>query len=694
MRGRGIPALNKRRFPPEVKYHIVVAMVLVVFLVIASVQKYVFLLNAGHDDALYYFRAGALTTGNWLGPYNQMALAKNISYALWLAIWHTLGVPLLWVNALFYAGACYFVVYALKPLMEGILPRALTFCFLLFNPLTFSVSMMRVYRDSIAPTVILFVVGWVAGVYLRASRRKDTKLRAYMPFCIAGCIFLPAWWFLREDSFWLAPLVLAGLFFTALFLFGKKRGGITKWSVAKLVVMVLPVGFTVLCGLGIATLNKVHYGRFVVNDYTSSDFKDAYGALTRVRHEELIFDVPVSQDAREKLYQASPAFRELQLHLDNDGQGLCEGWKQTMTGENAAPEQKDYLGGAFFWALRDAVAAEGYYENAATAQEYYLRLAAEVNTACDDGLLPVWAGKRSGVMPPFHSEYLHPTLEKTGEALWLFMSFRDITYAEAGIWQIPMEQMEAAEAYIHSEGYLPGPPKVLLKFLVEPTSAEVTDSSVSVGLVAREGGWQGEATTIETGTQQSVWLPLPDGLHQDQYPQNMEDYAVVLTDSLGNTETLDLMGPEVQVQSNGDRLHVEMTMLKAQIEDNINVSSPFEKAVRMVQHAVLAVYQMGTPVLFFAAFALLVAAIVHGLVKNRRVLHYDIVILAAGLLATILLRAVMLAFVTVSSFPSIIPLYASSAYPLVLVFIAVALTYGVGILWPAVSKRKKPAGEK
>lgn len=671
----------KKGLSPEIKFHIIVAVAIAVFLLIAGAQKFTLHPAAGHDDGLYFTRAYALSEGHWLGTYNRLILAKNITYVLWMALWNALGVPLLWANAALFAGASYFMIFALRPLLSNWIARGAAFCLLLFNPITFSDVLMRTYRDSIAPAVILFVVGWVVGAFLRAARPGGTTLKKLLPFWILGCIFLPAWWFLREDGFWMAPFVIVGLALTFLFLFSKKRGGFSRKNSLGAVLLVLPILMTVLCGVGTATLNNAYYGRFVVNDYTSSDFEDAYGALTRVEHEALIMDVPVSEDARMKIYEVSPAFAELQPYLDNNGQTGVEGWKADL-----GDGKMDYKGGWFFWALRDAVSEAGYYETPSKAQEYYIRLADEVNAACDEGLLPAWAKKRSGITPPFHSEYLRPTARDTLTTFSFLVKNEGMNYATASASTTTVEQQKMIEDYIRWAGYQPLSNMVQLSFLVTPQDADAGKPDIQVQLVNATGEPFGDPQPISSGIVQNAWVDLPIDQNNFDYPADLSDFSVVLADEAGNSETLQLAGPDQLVQQSGDHYAVEMTLVDSKIGTPMTF---YESAMRELQWAILAVYQILVPVLSIVSLVLLVGSFAYNLIRRRKVLQVPAIILAGGLLLTLLLRTVMLAFINVSSFPAINVLYLSSSYPLLLVFIILSVFVGISTIL-AELRRNRP----
>jgi hypothetical protein len=61
------------------------------------------------------------------------------------------------------------------------------------------------------------------------------------------------------------------------------------------------------------------------------------------------------------------------------------------------------------WALRQSVTEAGHYRSAPEAQSFYLRLAREVNEACDKATIPC-GPERATMIPPWRPEYLPATL--------------------------------------------------------------------------------------------------------------------------------------------------------------------------------------------------------------------------------------------------------------------------------------------
>ena len=394
-----------------------VMLISLVYVVLQSGSFALLIPEAGHDDRLQLRLSESLSKGHWLGTYNNLTLAKGIAYPAWTAMLHTADIPLWLGNAVLLALACLCMVLAIKPLVNNKWLLIFLYTILLFNPLITP----REYRDSITPAIALFVIAWVVGLFVTVTElvkiKDKVKSRVYdrwiKIYAVIGSISLPFWWFIREDYFWVLPFVISALLASliAIAYAYKKRNTGTRQLGLVLLAAILPFLITLASGLIIATINKQEYGRFVVNDYMSHDFQAAYGALMRIKDDARPITVPVSRSMREKAYSVSPAFKELRPCLDESGPSGCGGFILNVR------VRGDYEGGWFFWAVRDAVQKQGYYLNAATAEQYYVRLANEINSACDTGKLVCDQGKQASLFAPFTKKTILPTLSKIPQAV-------------------------------------------------------------------------------------------------------------------------------------------------------------------------------------------------------------------------------------------------------------------------------------
>jgi len=380
--------------------------------------------TAEHDDRLFLKLADAIVGGEWLGPYNQLTLAKGAFYSLWIAFVFLAGLPLAFAQQLAYAGACALLVRALAPLVPGGSARLAAYALLLWNPMSFEASSLgRVLRQHVSTPLALLIFAGLVALY---ARREEPCRRLAPWAALLGGAFA-AFWLTREDVVWIVPsLVLLGVAVVV----GVMRPRPRTWR-----PMAGAGLLATLCALTpifvVSWQNARHYHWFGTVEFRASEFKDAYGALLRVRVGPEIPFVPVTRQSREAIYAVSPTFALLRPHLDGP---IGEGWAGASSFVTHVPGDERQIGGGWFmWALRDSVAAAGFCHDAGQAMAFYHRLALEVNQACDDGRLPA-GPRRSGFLPPWRAGLTREWLAATGEFVDYFISFRGFSaYPPASI---------------------------------------------------------------------------------------------------------------------------------------------------------------------------------------------------------------------------------------------------------------------
>jgi len=327
------------------------------------------------DDRLFLNLAHGLLAGTWLGPFNELTLAKVCFYPIWIALVVRLGIPLLLSQHLLYLLAVLAVIGAVRPMGYGPWRLLLLGAVLWFNPGTYTAQVLRVVREGIYPALTLLVIAGFVGTLLRA---RVGSWRALVPWLLLSALSLAAFWQTREEGMWLLPLLAAVAAFVCAGQWWMRAPG--GWFWALLCVMPL---LAIPCSDGIvALINRAHYGIAVTVEVKSHDFLAAYGALTRVEPKQIVPHVPVSRETRERIYRVSPAFATLEAQFAGPaanawGAGPRKQWPDLKAGEIG--------GGWFVWAFRQAVGRAGYYADGRKAMAFYRQLASEVDTACRAG---------------------------------------------------------------------------------------------------------------------------------------------------------------------------------------------------------------------------------------------------------------------------------------------------------------------
>ncbi|WP_415908504.1 hypothetical protein [Oleiharenicola sp. Vm1] len=361
--------------------------------------------NAIHDDQLFLKLARSIADGQWLGPYDNLTLAKGPVYPAFVALNHFLGLPLRFTEELVYIAACALAVRALRPLALAGWACLLVFATLLVNPLTYEgQEMTRILRQHLTVPFALLVCAALVGLALR----RDRGFVARLPWALLFGLTLGLFWLTREEGIWILGMVafLSALAFSPLAI-GPARGRTLALLLSAVAAAAAPY-------LTVASLNERHYGWFGPSEFHARDFRDAYGALVRVRVGPQYPYIAVTREAREAIYSVSPAFAELRPFLEGK---IGYDWAD---GTAFHREERQIAAGWFMWAFRDAVAAAGHYSSAREALAFYRRIADEVNRACDQGRIPA-RGPRSGFAPPWHPE--HAAAIRHGVPLFLRGAF-------------------------------------------------------------------------------------------------------------------------------------------------------------------------------------------------------------------------------------------------------------------------------
>ncbi|HEX2862039.1 MAG TPA: hypothetical protein VHN79_10385, partial [Lacunisphaera sp.] len=324
-----------------------------------------------------------------------------------------IGLPLLVVQQLVYAGACVALTRALVPWLRPAGVQFSLYALLLWNPMSFDAGNLgRLMRQNVYTPLGMLVV---AGLIQLHARRRESWQRQAGPAVLAG-LSLGGFWLTREESVWLLPAV--GLLFLGIGL-SLGRELVAGWRKA-----VLSLGLFLLAALlpilVVCTLNYRYYGWFGTVEFRAPEFKAAYGALTRIKVGPELPQVPVTREMRELAYEISPAFAELRPAFEGN---VGDNWIDRTI---FLPSERQIRGGWFVWALRDAMVAAGRGGDPATAMRHYQRIADEVNAACDSGRVPA-RRPRSGFLPPLGWESVRPLLAGTVEYGSFFLFFKNFT---------------------------------------------------------------------------------------------------------------------------------------------------------------------------------------------------------------------------------------------------------------------------
>ena len=382
------------------------------------------------DDFLMVRYAESMLQGLWLGEFRGATLTKVVGYSAYLAIMSKLGIPYSLGNTVFYCLCVLLFCVALYKLFPNLYVAFFMYVYLLFSPIMLNKdAIQKIYRAGFQSSVTLLLIAAIIGVYgtiLRGQHVVRTIL-----WSILASVSLTVFWFTKEDGIWLVPFVVCGLGIAAVVLFtggNKPSAGYGVWSgggdgfgrgrnkpsgsagvfgagsgrgrnkpsaeagagfggraarskayvITCCMCFVLPAVSLLAASFAIRFTNNRHYGEFAVTDRNDTYYSKVMSDLYHIDDGQQPLLIWLSRDGLEKAFEVSPTLAETKPYIDGMYQGS---WAVTTDGE--------MHGDGIYWALREAVEANGLYEKGgAVVNEYYKKVHEELTAAFKDGRLP------------------------------------------------------------------------------------------------------------------------------------------------------------------------------------------------------------------------------------------------------------------------------------------------------------------
>lgn len=368
------------------KFIISVVIISAIYLILTSVQNFYFIYGAGCDDLYTLDSAFHLLNKSWLGPYHAVTLTKGIGAPIFIAFANIIGVSLLKAQYIFYLSACLFFTYTMKKLIKKDWILLSLFAIILFNPVMYSLQLLRLYRDSINSSLFIYMISFAFQVFF--NYKENLKKLAFYMFGLG--IFTTWMAICREEAIWILPFIASSVIITVLFIIFDKS---VNDKLKRLLLYSIPLGIYVIVVLSISTLNYIYYGEFIRNEFSSSAWKSFNKAVSSVKSEKDYLTVPVTKEAREKIYKVSPTFSKLKDYFEGD---IGKSWAEHGGVDGEIEE------GWFMWATVIGLENIGYSDSAKTTNDFLRQATQEINDAFNDSRLE----KKEHKLSIFDKEYI------------------------------------------------------------------------------------------------------------------------------------------------------------------------------------------------------------------------------------------------------------------------------------------------
>ncbi len=627
------------------------------------------LTHAAHDDQLYLKEAFNLLNGNWLGNYDQLTLLKEPFYSVWLAFNFLVGTPILFGQGILYVvtGAVFIKSIAPYVHQQGI--RLLLFVFYLFNPMVYTLNQTRMVREGLFVPLTVLVVSMTLIWFNKRNQRWGARICLAIGFGLVLSFF----WITRMEGVWILPIFP---FTLIVLIWDKCREKGFSWTVVKMEagLALLPIIIVYASIHLVAGINYLKYGVYDVVEFKQLEFKSAYGALSRVKHSGERFII-IPHDAREKVYEVSPAFRELQPYLEGTS---GKGWAREGCITNAInPCDGKIRSTHFIFALRSAVSLAGYYRSAPEARKFYARLSEEINKACDKKLLECHA-PRNTLAPVFRWKYVRETVSKMWDAAHFLFSLQGISVS-----------------YGKSTG----------DFVLKDILKGITNSQIYLNqsqLVIR-GNITSDVQPIKTiyienPTNTSNKLTLETREIKNKDAKDLQSKASRIRFNLRTTCVTSkclmiVLGENGEIarvplfelikghDSNGLKIEVNQVFQNTNFNSTGNFKVPF-----VIQNLkkIGEFYQIGIQYLAWPALFLFFISLGRAIATRST---SELLLINAILFIAISCRLLMLSYLSVTSFPGLVTRFVAPVYPLFLFFCGLCLIDGGNQLWAIYQKR-------
>lgn len=619
-----------------------------------------------HDDALMFHMADSILNGKWLGDYTVNTLVKGCFFPLLSAFIHILGLSWMGAMTFIYTIACMIFIYALWPLIQRKSLLLIVYVALLFNPATYAAwTFQRFYRNGITMAQVLIIFASVLIIYMR----RNEIVRKSVFWAILGGFTLWSLWNTREDGIWIMPFIIVATIVTIVLIIIKQKN--KKELIQHIMVALLPLLMLSGGNLCVKSINYLYYGIFSYNEINDSSFADAMKAIYSVKPEEKIERVSVTREKVERMYEVSPTLKSIEPFLESS----MDAWDCN----DQAPGDGEVQDGWFFWSLRDAVSNAGYYCDAKTADEFYSKVAVEIETAFEEENTMIEKQKTmpSALMSPWREGYFPKIVETMQKIADYVLHYDEVETKVEYSNQSTTDGIRSFEGITNDSALHPKNENSYVKgwyvsFKEDVEYVAITDADQNiiqkVELQNSEdvAGYLGERN-----------IPFAEKCRfEEVIPKSEYSGSMYLTSFTEEDKVVDrilltreAMGEKTDsYQYNFDSLQLS----------NIDIREGYVRPYVDRMNAIGKIYKITGGVVFILA---LLAYLYTGvsLIKKKEKTVTVMLILSGLFLSTIVLFGGV-AYNEIASCDSIRYMYLSGAYPMVLAFEGVAIIYALDLL--------------
>lgn len=322
------------------------------------------------DDFLMIKYAKSILNGKWLGIFSSKTLAKGVSFPIFIAINYILGIPYSLGLILLYIAAIILLLTVIKKYIKNKYYLSLMYIFLLYSPVMFHAeNVQKIYRGGVIVSASLIVISAMIGIY---NNRSD-KIKSLLGYSLIASIFLPFFYYLKEDSIWIIPFVGGSIILSVLGIITCK----CKKKLLRAFFTILPLISLFVVNHIYCSINYSYYGEFCITDRSGTYFKEMISDIIKIEEENEIKDVWITKDMMYKAIDASKTLETVKPEIDKM---YKDSWALKPNGQ--------IEGDIIFWSLKDAFEQAGVYQKGGKyVNSFYKKVDKELKDAYKNGQL-------------------------------------------------------------------------------------------------------------------------------------------------------------------------------------------------------------------------------------------------------------------------------------------------------------------
>ena len=313
------------------------------------------------DQTWFFLNARNITQGKWLGEvYNHYTLIKGPVYSIFLSMVANLGIsPKLAIDVIYISASLTFLK-ALCCALNNKIAISIGFLLVIMNPITASEYWAEPLRGNLYLSLVLVYLSTLM-ILIVKSYQSPEKLQ--IKWALLCGLSLALAWNTREESIWM----LSGLFPFLLILIWRLSHRNHRLSPFTSLVIILLI--PVFLWQYIAGLNEEKYGFKGVSEFKGTQFARAANAIYSLNTDSGQPYIYLSNTVIDKLNTIGASTQRLaKAMLKEDG----------VTFKKKVAPKGSHSG----WAIRSAMAKDGYYKDFHSTELAYQKIADEIEAYC------------------------------------------------------------------------------------------------------------------------------------------------------------------------------------------------------------------------------------------------------------------------------------------------------------------------